>query len=382
MAIKTAEKGDEGGVVIEGLASTPDIDRYRDIVEPEAFKDALEMYMKNPVILRSHDPDRPIGTVTSAIVTDKGLKITALIKDEKTGGEILDGRMRALSIGYIPLSTELQHEDGSAFNFEEDSVFDADLVRVIKALDLIEISVVSTPANGNALFTIGKSIKAAMNDMVCASFNIKKAMDIKKKEVEEVVAEEEVQAEVVEEAVTEATEEPAVEDTTEESKEAPEAEAPEAEEAGNAGETPAADDAEGEPEAPAEEVAEEAEADVEPQEGAEAEEAPEEKTALVLSAKDASAMTILKRVGAVRAAAEGEETETLSPEAKAVIEIADKALALAEKAITDLEAKLDAYAEKKPLAGHEQLDHEAVEAKTTNPNQVSKGFAQLFGVNG
>ncbi len=160
-------------VTIEGFASTPDLDRYKDIVLPEAFASALQMFMKNPVLLRSHDPDRPAGTVKSATVTDGGLKIVAEVNDEKTQEEILDGRMRALSIGYIPIETELQHADGTPFNFETDSVWDPEIVRVIKTLDLVEISIVSTPANGNALFTVAKSVAAYFKTVTVKGLGIK-----------------------------------------------------------------------------------------------------------------------------------------------------------------------------------------------------------------
>lgn len=162
-------------VFIEGFASTPDVDRYQDIVQPTAFKDALEMYMKNPVMLFQHDPNRPIGNVLSATVTEKGLQIRAEIKDEETAKMVQDGRMRAMSIGYIPLQSTLQHEDGSAFNAEKDSVWDSSLIRVIEKLDLVEISIVSTPANGNALFTVAKSVKSYFNEMVATkSFSLSK----------------------------------------------------------------------------------------------------------------------------------------------------------------------------------------------------------------
>ena len=165
MEVKEVNQNSGGDVVIEGFASTPDLDRYRDIVEPKAFENAIEMYMKNPVILYQHDGDKPVGVATSVKVTSKGFWIRASIKDEDTKTKILDGRMRAFSIGYIALESTLQHEDGSPFNAEKDSVWDPALVRVIKKLDLVEISIVSTPANGNALFTIAKSVKHFFNQL-------------------------------------------------------------------------------------------------------------------------------------------------------------------------------------------------------------------------
>ena len=400
MAVKSVEDDEKGGVVIEGLASTPDIDRYRDIVEPTAFKSALEMYMKNPTVLRSHDSDRPIGTVTSATVTSKGLKIKATINDEQTSAEIKDGRMRAMSIGYIPLFTTLQHENGDEFNAETDSPWDADMVRVIKELDLVEISVVSTPANGNALFTIAKSIKAAMSDMVRASFNINsKDMDISTKDQEttpenEAEKNEDVEAgtEKAEETPTDAPEEKPAEGDDEKSKDADEVTTPDAEEAEKTGETPVADDAEGEEKAEdAEADTEEADADAKPEDGEDdADESTDDekkavKTILLVEEKDLSAMTMLESVGAVRAISGDEKAHDLSPEAKSLLELADSALVAAAKAIKDVEAKLDKFANKKALANHSQNDAigggEEKDVKKSKTDQVSKGFAMLFGQN-
>ena len=178
MAVKSAEtKASNGGrksVIIKGFASTPDIDRYRDIVEPTAFKSALELFMKNPVLLRSHDSDQAAGNVLSATVTEKGLWIEAEVLDEKMQEEVMDGRRRALSIGYIPLETAIQvqpdDETLRPFNWAQDSIFASNVVRVIKQLDLVEISLVTTPANGHALFTVEKSVKECLNSLSVKSF--------------------------------------------------------------------------------------------------------------------------------------------------------------------------------------------------------------------
>lgn len=179
IAVKDVQPSeDKKSVIIQGYASTPDIDRYQDIVEPAAFADALTMFMKNPTLLRSHDSDRPAGNVMSAIINEKGLWIQANVTEEETVEDVVANRMRAFSIGYIPLESTLQHEDGSPFNAEQDSVWDSNLIRVIKRLDLVEISIVSTPANGNALFTIAQSVKSFFNQLVT------KSMDINKKDIE------------------------------------------------------------------------------------------------------------------------------------------------------------------------------------------------------
>lgn len=174
MEVKEVKAEDNGGdVLIEGYASTPDLDRYRDIVEPKAFQDALELYMKNPVILYQHNADRPVGLATATKITGKGFWIRATIKEADTKEKVLNGLMRAFSIGYIPLESALEHEDGTPFNAEKDSYWDATLVRVIKKLDLVEISIVSTPANGNALFSVAKSVKRVFADLATKAFSMK-----------------------------------------------------------------------------------------------------------------------------------------------------------------------------------------------------------------
>jgi HK97 family phage prohead protease len=172
IAFKAVTPNAEGGVLIEGYASTPDVDRYNDIVQPEAFADALAMFMKNPALLRSHDPDCPAGTVTQAKVTDRGLWVQALVTEARTVDDIVNKRIAAFSIGYIPLESTLQHEDGSPFNAELDSPWDPKLIRVLTKLDLVEISCVTTPANGNALFTLAQSVKQFFSHLVTKSMKI------------------------------------------------------------------------------------------------------------------------------------------------------------------------------------------------------------------
>lgn len=189
---KASPSGDDGAsevVEISGLASTPNIDRYGDIVEPGAFTNAIERYMKNPVLLRSHDPDRPCGLVTEASVSDDGLPIKARVMDAQTAAEIKDGRMRALSIGYIPLFTVLKwkEEDGTIreFNAESDSYWSPNCIRVIKELDLVEISVVSTPANAESLFTLAKSLKSIRETVSVKDMNAMLAGEASRKSTTE-----------------------------------------------------------------------------------------------------------------------------------------------------------------------------------------------------
>jgi len=138
----------EGRIRIKGFASTPQIDRYDDIVNPAAFANAMTQYMMNPVILLGHNPDKVLGKVIEYNIGNDGLEITAELSNDidNTFHNIAEKNLRGFSIGFIC----------KAANYREDGNRD---IREITELDLIEISVVSTPANPSSLFTLAKSLR-------------------------------------------------------------------------------------------------------------------------------------------------------------------------------------------------------------------------------
>ena len=384
MEVKEVKQEDAGGAVrIEGFASTPDIDRYRDIVEPKAFASAIEMYMKNPVILYQHDGDRPVGNATSVKVTEKGFWISASIVDEDTKTKILDGRMRAFSIGYLALESALQHEDGTAFNAETDSIWDPKLIRVIKKLDLVEISIVSTPANGNALFTIAKSVKKYFRELGVKAFTMQ-TKNVPENEVDAEVqkpADQEVEKEEPKEEAAASTEPTATEATAEQEAQAEEAkEAPAAEGTSNeptngqqpqeedekAGENTAADSAEGQ-------QAEEAKAESEPVPSAEGEKS------FTVSSSVAKALPVLVQAGVLVEAKEAGKGLDLPKEIVQVMKsLCDTVTTLATEK-SELEAKLNAIPQKSALSVMSQYEQpKSAEATTEVKRQASEGFMSLF----
>lgn len=384
MEVKEVKQEDAGGAVrIEGFASTPDIDRYRDIVEPKAFASAIEMYMKNPVILYQHDGDRPVGNATSVKVTEKGFWISASIVDEDTKTKILDGRMRAFSIGYLALESALQHEDGTAFNAETDSIWDPKLIRVIKKLDLVEISIVSTPANGNALFTIAKSVKKYFRELGVKAFTMQ-TKNVPENEVDAEVqkpADQEVEKEEPKEEAAASTEPTATEATAEQEAQAEEAkEAPAAEGTSNeptngqqpqeedekAGENTAADSAEGQ-------QAEEAKAESEPVPAAEGEKS------FTVSSSVAKALPVLVQAGVLVEAKEAGKGLDLPKEIVQVMKsLCDTVTTLATEK-SELEAKLNAIPQKSALSVMSQYEQpKSAEATTEVKRQASEGFMSLF----
>lgn len=141
-------------IKIKGFASTPDIDRCNDIVDPKAFKSSIEQYMQNPVILLQHDANKPIGKAISYKISKNGLYIEAEIHNniDNVFENITNGIFRTFSIGFIP----------KKWKYEQRGDIE---VRIIEDLDLIENSIVTTPANGQALFTLSKSIKAFFDNL-------------------------------------------------------------------------------------------------------------------------------------------------------------------------------------------------------------------------
>ena len=150
-----ADEGAEAGktIEIEGYASTNDIDRYGDIVNPSSFDDTIENFMKNPVMLLQHDHNKRIGDFTELSIDDKGLYVKWDVKytagDTELFEKIENKSLKGFSIWFRVLEAEFQDITDEKGNV-------VDWVFVIKKLDLIEISVVNVPANP---FTLMKSIE-------------------------------------------------------------------------------------------------------------------------------------------------------------------------------------------------------------------------------
>jgi uncharacterized protein len=127
---------------VDFVASTPEPDRYGDILRPEGFH--LENFRKNPVFLFSHKSDEPpIGRCLKVWTeqTPPALCQTIQFADFPFASLIFDlyvqGFMRAISVGFLPLEqpepiTDLEgHFSGYEF----------------KNQDLLESSAVAIPAN-------------------------------------------------------------------------------------------------------------------------------------------------------------------------------------------------------------------------------------------
>ena len=135
-------------IYIEGYASTIDVDRMNDVIPTSVWEKGIVNYLRNPIILSQHDHDDPIGRMIDYRIDSKGLWIKARISAaaEQVYGLVKDEVVTAFSVGFRVI----------------DAAYDAATeLFVIKELELVEISVVSIPANQNTLFSLSKAFSDA-----------------------------------------------------------------------------------------------------------------------------------------------------------------------------------------------------------------------------
>lgn len=143
----------DGDAVIRGFATTPTPDRVSDVVVPEGVK------FRTPDIKLHlyHDHRLPVGTVRFGKPTSKGIPFEARLPDVAEEGIVRDrvnearhsikyNLISAVSIGFKPLENgvELLKNGGLKFN----------------SWEMLELSLTSTPANPEAVFSAVKSMKA------------------------------------------------------------------------------------------------------------------------------------------------------------------------------------------------------------------------------
>ena len=142
---KADPEDDNSPLIIEGKASTDDLDRMNDIIDPKAWSKgaALSAYKANPIVLAYHRHDKPIGKATEVRATKNGLELKATIS--KAANEVYsliqEGILKAFSVGFI----------AKDMNYDSDNDY-----YNIKEVELVEVSVVSVPANPYATFSVSK----------------------------------------------------------------------------------------------------------------------------------------------------------------------------------------------------------------------------------
>jgi HK97 family phage prohead protease len=148
MALSNIKSLNDDAREITGIATTPETDHVGDVVESRGAK------FKLPIpLLWQHDTSKPIGMVTHAKVTSRGIEVRAKIAKSDAPGIVKDrldeawqsiklGLVRGLSIGFSATKSEPLKSGGRRF------------------VEWIwhELSAVVVPANAGASIT---AIKAA-----------------------------------------------------------------------------------------------------------------------------------------------------------------------------------------------------------------------------
>lgn len=150
----TVKAADDATRTIEGYAATyGNVDLGGDMIQAGAFSDSLKLRM--PKMLSQHDTDCVIGKWDSAAEDANGLLVKGTFADTTLGNDtyklVKMGALDAMSIGYSTIDAEYLTQDG------ED-------IRVLKKLDLWEVSIVTFPMNPQAKITNVKSPASAAPD--------------------------------------------------------------------------------------------------------------------------------------------------------------------------------------------------------------------------
>jgi len=134
---------------ITAIASTGSIDRYDEIILPEAFRESLPTYMKNNIVLAAHAHKLETGhspviaNIIKANITKNGLEVIIEFHDitelaEEYWQLYSQKKQRALSVGFKPQEGGKEEHDGRR-------------VYVHTKVELLEVSCVAVPANTEAL---------------------------------------------------------------------------------------------------------------------------------------------------------------------------------------------------------------------------------------
>jgi HK97 family phage prohead protease len=138
---------------ISGIANANIVDRVQERLDPVGLD--VEHYLKNPQLLAHHDYRCPIGQVESIEVQEDGVYFTGWIGNPQKApltqiqkdirSLVLQGVLKTVSVGFIPKKVK-------APIFSQNG--DLEEAPVIESWELLEISVVSVPANQGSIFDI------------------------------------------------------------------------------------------------------------------------------------------------------------------------------------------------------------------------------------
>lgn len=143
---KITEQND-GTLLVSGFASSGAVDSDGEVITPEAMKAAIPDYMKFGAVREMHQPSAA-GTATRAEVNEDGkTEFEAHVVDPVAVKKVQTGVYKGFSIG------------GKV------TLRDAADKKIIKGLNLVEVSLVDRPANPEAVIRIFKAERTPEDDV-------------------------------------------------------------------------------------------------------------------------------------------------------------------------------------------------------------------------
>lgn len=184
---KAAKAEEDGKLYFEGYANTVNIDRQRHIVLPKAFRKSIKGFLKNnPQVFYNHDWNVSIGGIEAAEIDENGLKVRGYVQpatDENgvelygewgefirmVRGQVKRGQIRTLSIGFRIVESERKKRTEGRQEME---------YLEIREVDLMEISLVTVPANRESVIQVQKGLAALYGEDVATQIvHLDGAMD-------------------------------------------------------------------------------------------------------------------------------------------------------------------------------------------------------------
>ena len=139
----------ENAIYIEGYANTTAKDRVQDVVAAWNWSEPiLSSYMKNGfgTLLFMHDHDKPVGKILEVEGRDDGLFVRGFVsKSWKDGWMVEEGLIKGFSIGYMI------DWMNSRYDAQADTYY-------LAIKELLEISIVTIPANQDSIISSIKSL--------------------------------------------------------------------------------------------------------------------------------------------------------------------------------------------------------------------------------
>jgi HK97 family phage prohead protease len=174
------------------VASTDGADRYGDIIDQRGWD--LSSYEKNPVVLLNHDSSSlPIGKGKVALKNNQLVIDVVFDMEDPRAAEIARkakaGFLNAVSVGFQPTESKQRSE------LNKDNPYYGKRGQFFSKAELLEISIVTIPANGDAVAMNYKQLQTMKTELAQEMKEIIRGEiaalpDLKLRHIEEIIEEE------------------------------------------------------------------------------------------------------------------------------------------------------------------------------------------------